>query len=90
MAQITASEMAMRDKRFFRFWVYEIYSTLMEESGIICLPHIIAYYNFCAFQVAEITDVVETAKVYNLGSTRTNKGLRLRYVVYIFNSFELR
>lgn len=31
-------------------------------------------------QVAEIVDVVETAKVYQLGSTRTNKGLQLRCV----------
>lgn len=29
-------------------------------------------------KVAEIVDVVETAKVYQLGSTRTNKGLQLR------------
>jgi len=29
-------------------------------------------------QVAEITGVVETAKVYQLGGTRTNKGLQLR------------
>ena len=32
------------------------------------------------FQVAEILDVVETGKVYQLGSTRTNKGLKLKYV----------
>lgn len=31
------------------------------------------------FKVAEICDVCETAKVYQLGSTRTNKGLRLKY-----------
>ncbi|KAM9100333.1 LOW QUALITY PROTEIN: RNA polymerase-associated protein RTF1 homolog [Sarcophilus harrisii] len=31
------------------------------------------------YQVAEITGVVETAKVYQLGGTRTNKGLQLRY-----------
>ncbi|CAM4726196.1 hypothetical protein PO909_019568 [Leuciscus waleckii] len=31
------------------------------------------------YRVAEITDVVETAKVYQLGSTRTNKGLQLRH-----------
>ncbi|KAM9034337.1 RNA polymerase-associated protein RTF1 homolog [Sarcophilus harrisii] len=31
------------------------------------------------YQVAEITSVVETAKVYQLGGTRTNKGLQLRY-----------
>ncbi|GAA6079858.1 RNA polymerase-associated protein RTF1 homolog isoform X1, partial [Tachysurus ichikawai] len=30
------------------------------------------------YRVAEIVDVVETAKVYQLGSTRTNKGLQLR------------
>lgn len=32
----------------------------------------------CFLKVAEIVDVVETAKVYQLGSTRTNKGLQLR------------
>lgn len=32
-------------------------------------------------QVASIADVVETAKVYQLGNTRTNKGLKLKYVV---------
>lgn len=38
-------------------------------------------YDICmyCFQVAEIRDVVETAKVYTLGNTKTNKGLKLRY-----------
>lgn len=31
------------------------------------------------YRVAEITDVVETAKVYQLGSTKTNKGFKLRH-----------
>ncbi|XP_078480967.1 RNA polymerase-associated protein RTF1 homolog isoform X1 [Ciona intestinalis] len=31
------------------------------------------------YRIAEILDVVETAKVYQLGKTRTNKGLRLRH-----------
>lgn len=31
------------------------------------------------YRVAEITEVVETAKIYQLGNTRTNKGLRLRH-----------
>lgn len=31
------------------------------------------------FQVAQIIDVVETAKVYNLESTQTNKGLKLKH-----------
>lgn len=31
------------------------------------------------YRICEIRDVVETAKVYNLGSARTNKGLRLKY-----------
>lgn len=30
------------------------------------------------YRVCEIRDVVETGKVYNLGTTRTNKGLRLK------------
>ncbi|KAH9633594.1 hypothetical protein HF086_000933 [Spodoptera exigua] len=31
------------------------------------------------YRVAEIVDVYETGKVYNLGATRTNKGLKLRH-----------
>ncbi|CAF1067804.1 unnamed protein product [Adineta steineri] len=31
------------------------------------------------YRVCEISDVVETGKIYNLGSTRTNKGLRLKH-----------
>lgn len=31
------------------------------------------------YKVWEITDICETAKIYQLGSTRTNKGLRLRH-----------
>uniref|UniRef100_A0A8C2WZE8 RNA polymerase-associated protein RTF1 homolog n=1 Tax=Cyclopterus lumpus TaxID=8103 RepID=A0A8C2WZE8_CYCLU len=31
------------------------------------------------YRVAEIVDVVETAKVYQLGTSRTNKGLQLRH-----------
>ncbi|XP_077997884.1 RNA polymerase-associated protein RTF1 homolog [Glandiceps talaboti] len=31
------------------------------------------------YRVGEITDVVETAKIYSLGTTKTNKGLRLRH-----------
>ncbi|PIK60168.1 putative RNA polymerase-associated protein RTF1-like [Apostichopus japonicus] len=31
------------------------------------------------YRVAEITEVVETGKIYPLGTTRTNKGLKLRY-----------
>ncbi|CAF1654882.1 unnamed protein product, partial [Adineta ricciae] len=31
------------------------------------------------YRVCEINDVVETGKVYNLGVTRTNKGLRLKH-----------
>ncbi|KAM6913033.1 RNA polymerase-associated protein RTF1 homolog isoform 1-T1 [Xenentodon cancila] len=34
------------------------------------------------YRVAEIVDVVETAKVYQLGSTRTNKGLQLSHLNY--------
>jgi len=37
--------------------------------GFLCCWH---------FQVVEIIDVVETAKIYQLGSVRTNKGLKLR------------
>uniref|UniRef100_A0A2P2I483 RNA polymerase-associated protein RTF1 homolog n=2 Tax=Hirondellea gigas TaxID=1518452 RepID=A0A2P2I483_9CRUS len=31
------------------------------------------------YRIAEITEVCETAKVYTLGKTKTNKGLRLRH-----------
>lgn len=31
------------------------------------------------YRVAEVVEVVETAKIYQLGSTRTNKGLKLRH-----------
>ncbi|XP_071488926.1 RNA polymerase-associated protein RTF1 homolog [Diadema antillarum] len=31
------------------------------------------------YRVAEIIDVVETAKIYAIGGTRTNKGFKLRY-----------
>ncbi|XP_071534867.1 RNA polymerase-associated protein RTF1 homolog isoform X2 [Panulirus ornatus] len=31
------------------------------------------------YRVAEITEVCETAKIYQLGNTRTNKGLRLKH-----------
>jgi hypothetical protein len=35
------------------------------------------------FQVCEVGDVCETGKIYQLGNTRTNKGLRLRYVFFL-------
>lgn len=35
--------------------------------------------NMPVYRVAEITGVYETAKIYNLGKTRTNKGLRVRH-----------
>ena len=31
------------------------------------------------YRIAEVTDVADTPKVYNLGATRTNKGLKLRH-----------
>lgn len=37
--------------------------------------------------MAEVLDVVETAKVYTLGSTKTNKGFKLRFVKFIFDNF---
>lgn len=45
--------------------------------NLICLNNI--FNIFTLKKVAEICDVCETAKVYQLGSTRTNKGLRLKY-----------
>lgn len=35
--------------------------------------------NLPVYRVAEITGVYETAKIYNLGKIRTNKGLRVRH-----------
>ena len=48
----------------------------------------VSQYNFVSrvlfhcisVQVCEITGVQETPKVYSLGSTKTNKGLRLRLI----------
>lgn len=36
------------------------------------------------YRVAEVSGVCETGKVYQLGSTRTNVGLRLRLVTYLY------
>lgn len=36
-------------------------------------------YQQILFQVAEIAGVCETAKIYQLGQSRTNKGLKLRH-----------
>ncbi|XP_059481844.1 RNA polymerase-associated protein RTF1 homolog [Neocloeon triangulifer] len=36
-------------------------------------------YGTPVYRVAEIMDVCETAKIYQLGNTRTNKGLKLRH-----------
>jgi RNA polymerase-associated protein RTF1 len=35
--------------------------------------------NMPVYRVAEVINVYETAKIYNLGNTRTNKGLRVRH-----------
>ena len=40
-------------------------------------------WTYLCVQVAEIIDVVETAKIYQLGSVRTNKGIKLRWVLSI-------
>lgn len=45
--------------------------------NLICVCNI--FNTFTLQKVAEICNVCETAKVYQLGSTRTNKGLRLKY-----------
>lgn len=37
------------------------------------------YASRAIYRVAEIIEVVETQKIYNIGSTKTNKGLRLRH-----------
>lgn len=46
------------------------------EKKMLLHPSSCVFYS--VIQVAEITGVVETAKVYQLGGTRTNKGLQLR------------
>jgi len=43
----------------------------------------------CLFQCAEIVDVVETAKIYQLGTTRTNKGLKLRLAHHFSPLYDL-
>jgi RNA polymerase-associated protein RTF1 len=40
-----------------------------------------AYEGRAIYRVAEVIEVVETHKIYNLGKTRTNVGLRLRHGV---------
>ncbi|XP_015373205.1 PREDICTED: RNA polymerase-associated protein Rtf1 [Diuraphis noxia] len=52
-----------------------------EKTVIGCFVRIgIGNYNgIPVYRVAEICDVCETAKVYQLGNTRTNKGLRLKH-----------
>ncbi|XP_001943293.1 RNA polymerase-associated protein Rtf1 [Acyrthosiphon pisum] len=52
-----------------------------EKTVIGCFVRIgIGNYNGVpVYRVAEICNVCETAKVYQLGSTRTNKGLRLKH-----------
>uniref|UniRef100_A0A2S2NGJ5 RNA polymerase-associated protein Rtf1 n=1 Tax=Schizaphis graminum TaxID=13262 RepID=A0A2S2NGJ5_SCHGA len=52
-----------------------------EKTVIGCFVRIgIGNYNgIPVYRVAEICNVCETAKVYQLGSTRTNKGLRLKH-----------
>lgn len=53
-------------------WIF--FSLFIMEMSII---HHVNYASF-PMQVAEIIDVVETAKIYPLGATRTNKGLKLK------------
>ena len=36
-------------------------------------------YRRSVYRIAEIIDVCETGKIYQLGPTKTNKGLRLRH-----------
>jgi len=46
---------------------------------IVCIFCCIVICIFvCLMQVVEITDVVETAKTYQVESTRTNIGLRMK------------
>jgi hypothetical protein len=43
--------------------------------------NLILYLTYVSIlQVCEISGVCETGKIYQLGNTRTNKGLKLRYV----------
>lgn len=48
------------------------------DPGVWCTG-VVSNVLSVVLQVAEIIDVYETAKVYNLGNTRTNKGLKLRH-----------
>ena len=51
----------------------------MNHFHVLSMQQYLSVYLHVTFlQVAEVTECVETAKVYQLGSNRTNKGLRLR------------
>lgn len=52
--------------------------TIQEHERKPSPLHPSSHIFYSVIQVAEITGVVETAKVYQLGGTRTNKGLQLR------------
>lgn len=54
---------------------------IFERTVINCFVRISIGNNGqkAVYRVAEIVGVVETAKIYNLGKTRTNKGLRLKH-----------
>lgn len=51
---------------------------------------IMSIFTVICVQVAEIVDVVETAKIYQLGTTRTNKGIKLRCLSGSFYYVELQ
>lgn len=42
---------------------------------------------FLILQVAQIIDVVETAKIYQVENTRTNKGVKLKHGLETRNHF---
>lgn len=51
---------------------------IVEEHKVHILDLVLNLLNIFQFQIAEIVDTVETAKIYQLGTTRTNKGLKLK------------
>ena len=56
----------------------KIRTIIVEEHKVHILDLVLNLLNIFQFQIAEIVDTVETAKIYQLGTTRTNKGLKLK------------
>lgn len=70
-----------------------MYESRRNRIGVYCRMNLVETYStwhwiainaqIFSLQVCEVGDVCETGKIYQLGNTRTNKGLRLRYVYWL-------